>query len=184
MEEKQKKSLEEIALKAGARSVRYISSADIPLAQWPRMKCQYGCPNYGQTLCCPPYTPGLEDMQRFVREYQTAMLVEYRAALPDGKTGWEAFDAKINTSLLTILLEIERAAFFQNCYKAFALKAGKCRLCDTCNLQRCLHPDKARPSAEACGIDVFALAERAGYTMKVMDRPEKEFSIYGLVLLD
>ena len=68
--------------------------------------------------------------------------------------------------------------------KAFALKAGRCRLCEKCNLQHCVNPTKARPSLEACGIDVFALARDNGFGMDVVTGPITKLEIYGMVLVE
>jgi len=37
---------------------------------------------------------------------------------------------------------------------------------------------------EACGIDVFATLERAGYDLAVLDSYSKGAALFGLVLLD
>ena len=47
----------------------------------------------------------------------------------------------------------------------WALIGGSCRLCPTCaavEKKPCRHPDKARTSLEALGIDVIALQQRLG----------------------
>ena len=85
---------------------------------------------------------------------------------------------------LEILLNLEREAFLQNHYKAFALKAGRCRLCKECNLKQCVNPTKARPSLEACGIDVMALANDNGYQAEILQAAVPELKIYGLLLVE
>lgn len=90
----------------------------------------------------------------------------------------------MSNGLLDILLTLEREAFLQNHYKAFALKAGRCRLCDQCSLTKCVHPTKARPSLEACGIDVMALANDNGYSAEILQGPVQELKIYGLLLVE
>ena len=46
-----------------------------------------------------------------------------------------------------------------------------------------MHPTKARPSLEACGIDVFALARDNGFDMDVVTGPITKLDIYGMVLV-
>ncbi|WP_405383376.1 DUF2284 domain-containing protein [Phascolarctobacterium sp.] len=174
------------ALAMGASAAKVVSVPQIKTGAWTRMKCQYGCPNYGATLCCPPYTPDYEATQKFLSEYAYGIIVEYTMELPEG-AGPGAFtsaDLKMSNGLLEILLGLERDAFLLNNYRAFALKAGRCRLCDKCNLQKCVNPTKARPSLEACGIDVFALANDNGFKMEVITGPIKELKIYGLLLVE
>ena len=180
--------LEELAgkaLKLGASAAKIVETAKIRTGAWTRMKCQYGCPNYGLNLCCPPYTPGYEQMREFLAEYHKALLVEYTFPLKEQEsTDFAAADLSMSNGLLEILLTLEKEAFFQNHYRAFALKAGRCRLCAQCNLKKCVNPVKARPSLEACGIDVFALANDNGFTMRVLKGPVKELKIYGLLLVE
>jgi len=44
--------------------------------------------------------------------------------------------------------------FLAGYYKAFCLGNGSCRLCAKCNTRGWIHTEQARPSMEACGIDV------------------------------
>ncbi len=178
-------ALQSKAFVLGASAAKVVDVAAIKTGAWTRMKCQYGCPNYGLSLCCPPYTPNYEQMREFLAEYEKAVLVEYTFPLKENDcTDFAAADLSMSNGLLDILLALEKAAFFQNHYKAFALKAGRCRLCTECNLKKCLNPTKARPSLEACGIDVFALANDNGFSMQVITDPIKELKIYGLLLVE
>ncbi|NMC93498.1 MAG: DUF2284 domain-containing protein, partial [Syntrophorhabdus sp.] len=34
-----------------------IKTSAVFTAPWVRIKCQFGCPGFGETLCCPPHTP-------------------------------------------------------------------------------------------------------------------------------
>lgn len=173
------------AIETGASATKIVEIAKIKTGAWTRMKCQFGCPNYGATLCCPPYTPNFEQTQKFLAEYKYGIIVEYTANIEGTKPeDYAKFDTKISNGLLEILLNVERDAFLLNHYRAFALKAGRCHLCDTCNLKKCVNPTKARPSLEACGIDVFALANDNGFKMEVITGPIKELKIYGLVLVE
>ncbi len=183
--EKDLQKLESRALELGASAVRTVDVARIRTGAWTRMKCQYGCPNYGRTLCCPPYAPDYETTQKFLAEYERGIIVEFTCSIPDtDAAGWAAVDKQVTSGLLDILLQLEKEAFMMNRYRAFALKAGRCRLCDECNLKKCVNPTKARPSLEACGIDVFALANDNGFDMKVITGPISELKIYGLLLVD
>ncbi len=179
-------ALAEKAKEIGASAAVPIRVSTIQTGLWTRMKCQFGCPSYGKCLCCPPYAPDADFMQKFLHEYTWALLVQYTVPFDpetDGKD-WDAMDKKISNGLVHVVVGVERAAFLMNYYKAFALKAGRCRLCDTCNLKHCVHPDLARPSAEACGIDVFALAKDHGFSAHVLKGPVKDVKVYGLVLIE
>lgn len=185
MDDKDMAILEEIAKKAGASAVKVVDVATVKRGAWPRMKCQYGCAQYGSNLCCPSYTPDISFMDRFLREYRWGLLVQYRRPMALEKMkDWQEFDRALNNDLLRVLLKIEKGAMMRNYYKAFALKAGRCGLCPVCNLKRCIHPESARPSLEACGIDVLALAEDNGFSARMYTGPVKEVTVYGMVLLE
>ena len=57
-----------------------------------------------------------------------------------------------------VVFKLERMMFLFGYYSAFGLACGPCRLCPGCNVRGrfCRFPHMARPSIEACGIDVFA----------------------------
>jgi hypothetical protein len=177
--------LEDKAIEQGATATKVVEVAKIKTGSWTHMKCRYGCPNYGSNLCCPPYAPDYAETQQFLSEYKYGIIVEFTMEF-DGKdmASFADTDLKMSNGLLEILLNLEKEAFFMNHYRAFALKAGRCRLCEKCNLKKCVNPTKARPSLEACGIDVFALANDNGFEMKVITGPIKELKIYGLVLVE
>lgn len=179
------KALEDEALKDGASAVRRVDVPKVKIGTWPRMKCQFGCRNYGKTLCCPPYVPDLSTTRDFVKDYKNGLLVRYTVPIEmkDVKD-WMKMETDINNGLLDVLIKVEKAALMKNYYKAFALKAGRCSLCEKCNLEKCVHPEIARPSLEAFGIDVFALASDNGFDARMFSGPIKELNIYGMVLLD
>jgi predicted metal-binding protein len=79
--------------------------------------------------------------------------------------------------------DLERALFLRGYYNAFAMPAGPCMYCEKCNLKTCIHPHKARPSMEACGIDVYATARKNGFTIEVRKTEEEKPTYYGLVLI-
>ena len=84
-----------------------------------------------------------------------------------------------------IVIKLEHEAFFAGYYKAFAIGAGPCYLCDECAMDEgCPHPDLARPSMEACGIDVFKTARNAGLPIEVVPPEGGDENYYGLLLLE
>jgi predicted metal-binding protein len=83
-----------------------------------------------------------------------------------------------------VVVALERELFLAGFYKAFAYGAGPCELCESCSLDRCTHPDEARPAMEASGIDVFATARAAGFPIEVVAGYDSPQNYYGLVLVD
>jgi predicted metal-binding protein len=110
--------------------------------------------------------------------YQKAILLHQR--LPKKKTRWERFD---HFSKAIVRLEIE--IFLDGYYKAWSMGAGPCDLCKECNLSgTCKHGLVARPSMEACGIDVFKTARDNGFPIEVVQTRDEEINIFGLILVD
>ena len=81
--------------------------------------------------------------------------------------------------------ELEREAFLSGFYKAFALGAGPCYLCEDCELEEgCIHPHRARPAMEACGIDVYKTVREADFPIEVVKNRDCSQNYYGLLLLE
>jgi len=43
------------------------------------LKYKIGCPNYGETLACPLYTPTAEEFGKIVSEYRYALFMKYES---------------------------------------------------------------------------------------------------------
>ena len=87
-------------------------------------------------------------------------------------------------SSTTIVCEMERRIFLAGYYKAFGLGNTPCRLCAKCNIRGCIHTEQARPSMEACGIDVYATVRANGYPIEVVKDYSDDANYYGLVLIE
>ena len=154
------------AKELGAKEAKLIRANTIVTAEWVRMKCQFGCSGYGKRLTCPPYSPIPEQTKRMLKEYTDALLIhgdEY-------------------TDIRRIVAALERAIFLDGYYKAFGMGAGPCHLCTTCP-KFCRHPEEARPSMEASGIDVYATARANGFPIVVVKTRTYQQNYYGVVLI-
>ncbi|MCX8117276.1 MAG: DUF2284 domain-containing protein [Desulfobacterota bacterium] len=168
----------EKAIEKGMDDARVIDPASIVTAEWVRMKCQFGCPGYGRSHCCPPHTPTPETTRKVIDSYRTAILLHRR--IPDGRRRREE-TRHFNTGVVQLEIDI----FLDGYYKAFSMTSGPCRLCKECDLQQpCKHGMEARPSMEACGIDVFETARRNGLEIRVVRSPEERQDIFGLILVE
>ena len=156
--------------KPNVRDVRIISPKNVETAEWVRLKCQFGCDGYGRCLVCPPFTPAPQQMRRVLDVYRRAMLIHFSPQA----------DVKATVA------ELEREIFLNGYWKAFALGAGPCYFCESCAVKtgRCRHSERARPSMEACGIDVFTTVRRAGFPIEVVRTTHQCPDYYGLILVD
>ena len=151
----------------GAIEAKVIPAETIVAAEWVRMKCQFGCDGFGQSLTCPPYSPTPDLTRRMLTYYKHALLVhgnEY-------------------TNIHAIIPKLEQEIFLDGYFKAFGMGAGPCNLCNKC-AKSCRHPDKTRPSLEACGIDVFTTVRSNGFPIKVLNTQDCKGNYYGIVLIE
>jgi predicted metal-binding protein len=164
-----------IAVDQGVDDALIVETAKVFTAPWVRMKCQFGCHGYGKSLCCPPHTPTPEEMRKVLDSYQYAILFHGHSV-----TGFKA-----TANLNDVILKLERVVFLDGYYKAWALTSGPCNKCKACDPSgRCVHPDKARPSLESCGIDVYRTAREHGLPIQVVKDRDQAQDYYGLVLVD
>jgi predicted metal-binding protein len=83
------------------------------------------------------------------------------------------------------LVGLEREMFLDGYYKAWGMGSGPCRLCKACDTTgTCEHGYDARPSMEACGIDVFKTARTNGFPIEVVRSHEEERNCYGVILVE
>ena len=149
---------------------KIIDISTVETGMWTLFKCKYGCTNYNKSLGCPPFTPTAIEMKEALKSYSTGLLIKSKD------------DMKI---INETLLDLEYLALELEFFKAFALGAGRCRICETCNLNQCLHPKTHRPSMEACGIDVQTTAKNNGFEqMTGFENGKKFYYCYGLLLID
>lgn len=167
------------AVAGGATDARPIEPASIVTAPWVRMKCQFGCLLYGRSYCCPPHTPTAEETRRTIDSYEKAILLHLE---------WRATeDREEIENLFRVIVDLERELVLDGHYKAFSMLACHCMLCQECNLLKnlpCQFPDRARPSMEACGIDVYQTARNNGFEVKPLRESGEMANIFGLILVE
>ena len=86
-----------------------------------------------------------------------------------------------------MLIDLEGDMFKDGYYKAFVYLAGPCRQCKECSKVKgtsCNHRDKARPSMEACGIDVFQTARNNNCHIETLREETEPRNTFCLMLVD
>jgi predicted metal-binding protein len=94
---------------------------------------------------------------------------------------------KRSRKFLQALIDLEGEMFKDGYYKAFVFLAGPCRLCKECGTvtgTSCNHGDIARPSMEACGIDVFQTARNNGCPIETLREETEPRNTFCLMLVD
>lgn len=176
-----KNNLEHIFREKECADFKWIDPSNIVTAQWVRMKCSFGCEDYGKRASCPPHVPSVSDCERFFSEYSTAVLFHFKKSVPDREErhGWLK-------SLNNALLEVERGVFLEGFEKAFLLFAGVCYLCAECadSPEKCNHRSRTRPTMEGMAVDVFSTAQSSGYDIEVKTGYDQQMDRFGLLMIN
>ena len=134
------------------------------------LKCRWGCEDYFQkTIRCHTRGTTYEERVGMIRKYNHILLAHSHDA----------------SKLSVAVLEIERTAFLDGYYFAFAIRF--CNLCEVCSVKEggsCPFPDKVRPCDQSFGIDVYKTARNLGLPCEVLQRKDDIQNRYGFVLLD
>jgi len=199
--------LRKLALEAGAADARIIPADKVVVEDRVVLKCKVGCPHYGKTLACPPYTPTAEEFRKIVGEYNYAIFMKFGSTAeadsevlknlmtaetdpnvpPDVKEKAQKFWAAWKDDkrkMLEIVVNLEKAAMSKGYSLAISFVSGHCQLCAKCNTetQICVHPNLARYSEDAVGVNVKKTAQNAGITVTFPF--EKNPESFALLLID
>ena len=134
------------------------------------LKCRWGCEDFFQkTIRCHTKDTAYQERVEMIKRYNHILLAH-------------SHDAR---ELSVAVLEIERAAFLDGYYFAFAIRT--CNLCEICNVKQgnpCPFPDKVRPCDQSFGIDVYKTARNLGLPCEVLQNKNDIQNRYGFVLID
>jgi len=199
--------LQRLALELGAADAKIIPSNNVVVEDRVVLKCKVGCTNYGKTLACPPYTPSAEEFRKIVGEYSYALFMKFTSkAEADsdlqkslGKSQGDTMlpaDMKLKADefwavwkadkhkMLDSVVKLEKEAMRKGYSLAVGFVSGSCQLCEKCNVASgiCVHPEMARYSEDAVGVNVRKTAENAG--IAVTFPFEKNPESFALLLID
>ena len=199
--------LVKLALEMGAADAKIVPANKVVVEERVTLKCKVGCSNYGKTLACPPYTPSAEEFRRVVAEYGYVMFMKFKSnATADAETlknlnvaegdmkvpkevrekaakfwaDWKADKRK----MLQTVVDLEKASMKQGYSLALSFVSGTCQLCEKCNTATrvCVHPELARWSEDAVGVNVKKTAANAGIEFKFPF--DKNPDSFALLLID
>jgi len=209
-----KKTIEDIAKRYKNKATgdaKIIKTEDIVMDMRVRWKCIIPtCFGYGSSPHCPPNSPTYEEMKEIVSNYKYAIMVKYSPRIRTmimPRYAREGIQVANEVGELVSMVEAE--AGYMGYYLAMGFKGGPCGFCGILSpeyiadfvlgrdLPRCAvlegkmcnHFLQARPALEACSVDVFATAKKAGWDPPYIIMPEHPrksvpcVSWYGIVLL-
>ncbi len=176
-----KKIIKGILQKHGIEDFKWINPHDIVVSQWVRMKCMYGCKDYGNTATCPPNVPTVAECERFFKEYKYVAVIHFEKAVdqPEDRFPWTR---KINQKLLTI----EKEIFTLGYERVFLLFMDSCNICKSCTEKKedCKEPRLARPTPEALAMDVYTTVRKIDYPIQVLSDYDKKMNRYAFLMIE
>ena len=159
---------------------KWINPKEIIVSQWARMKCMFGCGEYGNNASCPPNVPSVAECEKFFHEYSDAVIFRFQKKVdkPEDRHKWSR---KVNSDLL----KLERAVFFSNYPKAFLFFMDSCSICAECTGERgtCKEPRLSRPSPEAFAVDVFSTVRRFGFPIEVLSDYSQTMNRFSFLMI-
>lgn len=173
--------LQRIFTENGLGDFRWIDPLEIVVAQWVRLKCMFGCTEYGRNASCPPNTPPVEECRTFFHEFRLGAVFHFPMQLDDPEERHE-WSREVNRTLL----DMERRVFLAGYQKAFLLFMDSCTLCRECAGKRghCRNRKLARPTPEGMGVDVFATVAKFGYPIEVLPDYDREMNRYAFLMIE
>ena len=181
LDKSQYATLEAIFEDDGFTDFKWIAPEQIVVAQWVRMKCMFGCSNFGRKAACPPQTPSVSECERFFSEYSHAVVFHLvlQNKNPEERYKWYR-------RMAVKLVKLERDVFLAGYERAYSLLFGGCYLCDECNVERsmCKQPEQARPAPEGMAVDVFSTVKKLGYPISVRTEPSQAADRYVFLMVD
>jgi len=153
-----------------AVNAKIISPKDIFFDIRAILKCRWGCDDLFQNnIRCGTRDTTYQERIEMVKSYNNILLVH-------------SHDAR---ELSVAVLEIERVAFLDGYYFAFAIRA--CNLCKVCAIQQgnpCPTPERVRPCDQSFGINVYKTARNLNLPCEVLHNKDDIQNRYGFVLID
>ena len=199
--------LTKLALEKGAAEAKIIPTSKVVVEDRVVLKCKIGCNHYGKTLACPPYTPSAKEFRKIVNEYSYAMFMKFKSSaeaepevleklmvaetdptvhkeIKEKASKFWADWKDDKQKMLQSVVDLEKAAMNKGYSLAIAFVSGHCQLCEKCNTETkiCAHPNLARWSEDAVGVNVKKTATNAGIevTFPFAKTPES----FALLLID
>ena len=121
------------------------------------------CGSYDANHMCPPHVGSLEEVEAALQGFAQGVLLQHSRQMDVAKDQEGVIRTKLEFHRL--ILRLERRLTRRGATQLWGLIGGNCDLCRTCaatEKKPCRHPEKARTSLEAIGVDVIALLEKLG----------------------
>jgi predicted metal-binding protein len=175
-----KEKIESLLAKQGICDYKWINPKEIVVAQWVRVKCTFGCNDYGLGTC-PPNTPSVSDCYRFFKEYESGFIIRLNKFADKNE-----YPSDWSREMTDKLLSIEKEIFLSGYQKVFLLNQTCCSICKKCpgNRVECKEKEKSRPSPESFAVDVYQTVRNAGLDINVVAETPAEMNRIAILLIE
>jgi predicted metal-binding protein len=172
--------VESILNNQGFSEYKWINPKDIVVAHWVRVKCTFGCGDYGLGTC-PPNTPPVNECESFFKEYESGLIIRFSKFVNKNSYPSDWSDEMTNK-----LMDVERKIFLAGFYKAFLLNQSCCEICKDCagNRLDCKDKMKSRPSPEGFAVDVYKTVRNTGMNINVVADNPAEVTRIAILLIE
>ena len=156
-------------IQLGAEEAKLIDTHEVVFDPRSLLKCRFGCHRWGKYWTCPPHMDISQEMfMESFEKYNVGLVIK----TADQNLGQD------------VSLAIEKEALlYHDAVFAFAL--ALCVKCDECAYpDPCLHPDLARPSMDAYGVDIGKTVELLDFNVNFSEDGKLLPAWYSMVLLD
>ena len=173
--------IETILHEQGYEDYKWLDPQEIVVAQWVRLKCEFGCSSYGKVASCPPNAPTVEECQHFFSDYKRSLVLHFQKIAPE-KAERKTWSARTNLKLV----KLEQAIFKAGYHKSFLLFMDSCEICAECVPARadCKEPKLSRPTPEGMAVDVFSTVRKLGYPIEVLSDINQVMNRYAFLMVE
>jgi predicted metal-binding protein len=175
-----KEYFESLLVKQGFSDYKWINPKEIVVAHWVRVKCTFGCSDYGLGTC-PPNTPSVNDCDRFFKEYESGLIIRINKFADKNE-----YPSDWSREITDKLLGIEKEIFLSGYQKVFLLNQTCCSICKKCpgNRVECKEKEKSRPSPESFAVDVYQTVRNVGMEINVVAESPAEMNRIAILLIE
>lgn len=138
---------------------RILKTEQVSVRERVRTICQTECERYGSTWACPPAVGTLQECEKRIHSYDSAVFFSSVAEVSDLLNMEEMLSTRQEHERLT-----EQVATFlkEEGFETFTLSTESCDICDHCTYPEgkpCRHPDRMHPCLESHGVVAAEIVE-------------------------
>lgn len=181
-------ALQTLALSLGASACGLLDATDLVVEERFALMCgaPTPCPSYGLAPGCPPHAPSVQAFRKELAGYRQLLVFKIDTPMADllGENRLE-----IARTIHRLAATLEGSAQ-RHGLRARGMAAGSCKELFCGDEQACVvlsqamgcrHPDLARPSISAVGVDFAALAGKLGWPFGPLPSAPPDTPVMGLM---